>query len=112
MGSVSIINQAKILFFAFAIIFGGYAVQVNAATEKPVTKPSLLSVCVNPAKTQTRAAQDDRCTDKNTGTIYESLPSKIAKSSSPKKDSLPSTLVDRKKRRRSDLTASQKGGVP
>ena len=89
MGFVSKINRTSVLLLAFAIISGGSAVQVSAATEKPVTKPSLLSVCVNPAKTQTRAAQDDRCTDKNTGTIYESLPSKIAKSSSPKKDSLP-----------------------
>ena len=89
MGFVSKINRTSVLLFAFAIISGGSAVQVSAATEKPVTKPSLLSVCVNPAKTQTRAAQDDRCTDKNTGTIYESLPSKTAKSSSPKKDSLP-----------------------
>ena len=85
MGFVSKINRTSVLLFAFAIISGGSAVQVSAATEKPVTKPSLLSVCVNPAKTQTRAAQDDRCTDKNTGTIYESLPSKTAKSSSPKK---------------------------
>jgi hypothetical protein len=94
MGSVSRINRAKILFFVFAIIPGGCAVQVNAATEKSVTKPSLLSVCINPAKTKTRAAQDDRCTDKNTGTINESLPSKTANSSIQNKQSLPAKTTN------------------
>ena len=89
MEFVSKINRAKILFFVFAIIFGGFTGQVNAATEKPVTKPSLLSVCINPAKTKTRAAQDDRCTDKNTGTNYESLPAKTASSSTRSNQSLP-----------------------
>ena len=94
MEFVSRINRAKILFFVFAIIFAGFTGQVNAATEKPVTEPSLLSVCINPAKTKTRAAQDDRCTDKNTGTIYESLPAKMASSSTRSNQSLPPLPAD------------------
>ena len=60
MGFVSKINRASILLFAFTISLGVTG-QVNAANEKSVSKPSLISVCVNPSKSILRAAQDDRC---------------------------------------------------
>ena len=60
MGFVSKINRASVLLFAFTIPLGVTG-QVNAANEKLVSKPSLISVCVNPSKSILRAAQDDRC---------------------------------------------------
>lgn len=85
-------NKAKVLSSTAVIIFGCFIAQVSAvsaSTEKAVTKPGLASVCVSPARAKARAAQDDRCTDKNTGTIRESLPAKNTTTSSPNTQSLP-----------------------
>ena len=57
-------NKFSKQVLAFCLVgvqsLGSFDSQVSAATQI-VDKPGLISVCVNPSKSNFRAAQDDRC---------------------------------------------------